>query len=232
MNRDKTEFFDSLVSDALNACSSTLSNFGGTVAGRALQWIMRSRFDEARNIALEEIRRGDRFVSEPADTDQVVAIIFAYLSAARDGTARRNLRLMARIMRGQAAGRSLYADEFLRFASIIDSLSYEEVCTIATIYRVRKYVLPRETGKPSHEIRKSLDDEIASQLVGKDCLFQQEEDLEATKASLQRTGLIYLAGTGWGGKVIYAEGPLLDRLGDLAKLEDPLPEESERPLKT
>src|SRR5262249_40815329 len=56
---------------------------------------------------------------------------------------------MARIMRGQAATRSLYADEFSRFASIIASLSYEEMCTIAIIHRV-----PRRCSREGETRRK------------------------------------------------------------------------------
>ena len=86
--------------------------------------------------------------ADPADSDDVVAIVFKYLAAAREGRACQNLGLMARIMRGQAATRSLYADGFPRFASIIASLNYEEVCTIATIYRVRNELLPKVIGQP------------------------------------------------------------------------------------
>jgi hypothetical protein len=230
MSNNLTQFFGAFVADALQLCGVGLSNFGGTVAGHALQQLIRKRLDDARDIVLEEIQRGDRLPIEPADGDEVVAIVFKYLTAAREGTARRNLRLMARIMRGQAATRSLYADEFSRFASVIASLTYEEVCTVATTYRIRKALLPKGSGQPIHNMRNMLDQEISNRLVGKDCLFRQKEDLEATRAALQRTGLIYLAGTGSSGNAVYAEAPLLDQLGDLAKLEDPLPEEAERPL--
>jgi hypothetical protein len=225
MNSAKPDLFGSLVSDALQGCGLVLSNVQGTVAGLALRGLIQKRLDEARDIALEEISQGDRLITEPADSDEVVAIVFKYLTSAREGTARRNLRLMARIMRGQAARSSLYADEFSRFASIIASLSYEEVCTVATIYRVRKELLPQGSGMPIHDMRKKLDSEITNRLVGKRRLFLQPEDLQATRASLQRTGLMYLAGTGYGGNVVYSEAPLLDILGDLAKLEDLLPEE-------
>jgi hypothetical protein len=47
---------------------------------------------------------------------------FKYLTAAREATARRNLRLMARIVRGQAATRALDAEEFLRLSSMIAAL--------------------------------------------------------------------------------------------------------------
>ena len=67
--------------------------------------------------------------------------------------------------------------------------------------------------------------------MGQNPLFRHKEDLEATRAALQLTGLIYLAGTGYGGGALYSETAHLDQLADLAKLQDPLPEEAERPMR-
>jgi hypothetical protein len=49
-----------LVSEALQACGVTLSNVAGTIAGRAFEQVIGARLDAAREIALDEIWRGDR----------------------------------------------------------------------------------------------------------------------------------------------------------------------------
>lgn len=221
--------FGALVSDALEACGVAFSSVEGTVAGELLSAIMRKRLEAARDIALEEIRRGDRPKEDVADGDEVVAIVFKYLECARQGAARRNLRLMARVMRGQAASGSLFADEFLRYADMVASLSHEEVCTLATMYRVRREFLTRRASDwPAHEKRSTLDRVIKERLVGRNKVFRREAELVATRAALQRTGLIYLAGTTASGQAVYEETLLLDRIGDLANLESPLPEEAKR----
>jgi hypothetical protein len=76
MSNNLTQFFGAFVADALQLCGVGLSNFGGTVAGHALQQLIRKRLDDARDIVLEEIQRGDRLPIEPADGDEVVAIVF------------------------------------------------------------------------------------------------------------------------------------------------------------
>ncbi len=227
------EAFSAVVSDALNAWGEALANSGGMVAGQALSLILRKRLQAAREIAFEEIRTGEKPPNYVIDADEVVAIVYKYLDCARQGTARHNLRLMARIVRGQVAHGDLQADEFLTFADILRSLRHEEVCTLATTYRVRKELVRSKQGSfwaPDEE-RGALDRAIEGQLVGPRKVFRQRDELNATRAALQRTGMIALAGTRGDGTVVYGETPLLERVGRLAMLENPLPEETENSLK-
>jgi hypothetical protein len=120
----------------------------------------------------------------------------------------------------------LQADEFLTFADIVRSLRHAEVCTLATCYRVRRELLkPRQGSRSPHEERQALEQAIEGQLVGHRKLFRQRDELNATRAALQRTGMIALVGTQGDGTVVYGETPLLERLGRLALLETPMPEE-------
>jgi hypothetical protein len=156
-----------LVSDALDACGLALSNLGGSIAGKLISEIFKKRIEAAREIALGEMRRGERFQSYVAHGDEIAAVVMKYLECARQGAARRNLRLMARIMRGQMATRSLYADEFLRFADILASLNREEVCFLGTAYRARRKILGRDRNWPAHELRRNVDHEIEESIGGR-----------------------------------------------------------------
>jgi hypothetical protein len=232
MTSKAVEAFSALVADALNAWGEHLANSGGMVAGQLLSSILRRRIERAREIAFSEIRTGEKPSNYVIDADEVVAIVYKYLDCARQGTARHNLRLMARIMCGQAALADLQADEFLTFADILRSLRHEEVCTLATSYRVRRELLKsKQASWAPHDERQALDRAIEDRLVGPHKLFRHRDELNATKAALQRTGMIALAGTRSDGTVVYAETPLLERVGRLAMLENPLPEETENSLK-
>ncbi|CAB3775261.1 hypothetical protein LMG29542_08643 [Paraburkholderia humisilvae] len=85
---------------------------GGNVAGYALKQLFAKRLDSAREILLEELARGDIRVSE-GDLEEGVAIVYRFLRAAQEGTARVNLRLLSQVIAKQAWQGTMKADEFL-----------------------------------------------------------------------------------------------------------------------
>lgn len=109
--------------DALSAAGSEIiKNF------------LKRRADEAREILFDEIAKGNVLTSEASADDDKIATIFRYLRAAYEGTARLNLRLLAKAIAGRIRAGNLVADEFLLYADALASLSRDEIIAIAAIY--------------------------------------------------------------------------------------------------
>ena len=123
---------------------------------------------------------------------------------------------MAKVAKGQFESEGLYADEFLRYAATLASLSREEVIFLATLHR---HFIGQSTG--SVEIYRKVVDE----LVGR--VFTSKNDVQACLTALQRTGLVLpivtpvLGGAGY----TSAPSPLLERVISLASFEDALKRE-------
>jgi hypothetical protein len=128
----------SALSDVLQALEFGASNLGGTLLGTTLGALLGKRLEAARKIFLEEVRDAKRPVKDVHEQDEVVSVVYRYLDAARQGAARLNLRLLAKVARGQYEREGLYASEFLRYADMIASLRREEVIFLATLHRVFK----------------------------------------------------------------------------------------------
>jgi hypothetical protein len=98
----------------------------------SIRRLLKGRLEAAREIFLEEARSGIAAGSVPPD--EFVSAALRYSRAALEGTARRNLRLMAQVMvHNVPQAPSLYADEFLRWADVLASLRREECIAVATL---------------------------------------------------------------------------------------------------
>ena len=97
-----------------NVFSDILGLFGVPTGTAAMLFreFMGRRADEARDILVQELRRGNVDTLEVASEDEAFSIIYRYSLAMRDGAARRNLRLLARVMVGLAQRDQLFSDEF------------------------------------------------------------------------------------------------------------------------
>ena len=70
-------------------------------------------------------------LEDAAKVDETIAVIHRYFVAARDGTARRNLRLMAKAAAGLLKEDRLSVDEFGRFAPILSELTERQMIVAA-----------------------------------------------------------------------------------------------------
>ncbi|MGI4807500.1 MAG: hypothetical protein ACRYF2_05255 [Janthinobacterium lividum] len=111
-----------------------MGNLAGAGFAIAAQHLLRRRVEWARDILLDELRQGEKTLSD-LEVEEVVAVLLRYARAAQEGTARLNLRLMAKVIAGQVERGVLYADEFLRNADLIAGLKREEVILLGTIHR-------------------------------------------------------------------------------------------------
>ena len=192
---------------------------GTATAGSALGQFQKRRLERAREILLEELRSARISAVEAATEDDAIAIIVRYLRAAQEGSARLNLRLMAKVLAGQAHGGVLYADEFLRYADVLASLSREEVITIAALHKhTKEYQAEVSSGinDPPTPFSRLVDEMVPSH-------FPDEATLEGVCAGAMRTGMIVIATT-WVG---HFTSPLVDRLQELAPFQDALCQEDE-----
>ena len=85
------------------------------------------KMKEARDELIDAIQDGKVDPEDAANKDQTIAVIYRYFVAARDGTARRNLGLMAKAAVGLLKEDRLSVDEFDRFAPILSELTERQM---------------------------------------------------------------------------------------------------------
>ena len=95
-------------------------------ATQLLQSVLRRRMEAARDIFLDEMRHGEKTM-DADEVEEAVTVVHHYLRAAQEGSARANLRVVARVIDGQARRGRISADEFLPYASILATLREAEV---------------------------------------------------------------------------------------------------------
>lgn len=121
-----------LSSDILSAHQFPPANTAGAGAPSVLQHVLTRRLEAGRDVLLEELSRGERALNS-RKPDDLVSILYCYLRAAQEGAARINLRLMARVIAGQAIQGALYADDFFREAGALASLTRSEITLLAAM---------------------------------------------------------------------------------------------------
>jgi hypothetical protein len=216
MSNAVTSLIGSSFADIVSAIGFAGSNVAGSALNEALSRVMHQRAARARNELLVEIQQGIRSPHDAGEVDEFVAILYRYMRAAQEGSARLNLRLMARVIKSQIGGEGLYASEFLRYAELIASLTREEVILIATRHRVRMaFDRSKQTADWSDTSR--VNELVRKELVP--TLFPTELDMFAALTALQRTGLVWPAAATTGGGFVWQDTPLLDRVVGMADFE-------------
>jgi hypothetical protein len=91
------EIVGALITDRLTAAGLP----GASIPVSALKAFLKRRGDEARDILLEELRSGAIVPTQAAANDDAIAAVHRYLMASWQGSARVNLRLMAKAITGR-----------------------------------------------------------------------------------------------------------------------------------
>lgn len=214
-----SQYLGALVGDIASAFQIP----GGSVLGQCIQDLFKKRLETARNILLEEIRQGTKDVYEAHEVDDVVAIVYRYMRAAQEGSARTNLRLLARIIAGQKAEGSLKASDFLYYADIIGALRREEIILLGTY--------ARELQKANQKVRdENLDQTKAENVPGRMATkivntqlvpspFSSGSEIWATANAVSRTGLMTIAYPTFDGPY-FTLTPIFERVSKLASFEN------------
>ena len=118
-----------LISVVVNAFQDALSMMGLPTSslGSVFKAYLETKMKEARDEFFDAIQDGKVDPGDAAKNDETIAVIYRYFVAARDGTARRNLRLMAKAAVGLLKEDRLSVDEFERFALILSELTERQM---------------------------------------------------------------------------------------------------------
>jgi hypothetical protein len=170
---EKVQGAMAIVEDVLHA----LHLPGARTLGALIEKEIKERNKQTFEMLLEEMKKGrDEGVTfEENDAHDFVQMVLRLSDAAEKGTARRNLRLLAQVIVGLKRNQLFQFDNFQRWATVLETLTRDEILLLGTVYRLMK-------GK--EHPWEALKHELVPQT------FKTQGDLEAICASLMRTGLM------------------------------------------
>lgn len=204
--------------DVLSMFSIPGANLTGELARSAVASYLRRQSKAARDILLEEFRLGNIDRIELANEDELGGILFRYFNAIRDNAARLNLRLMAKVMVGQAQRDMLYVDDFSKYSNCLTGLSKEEIIAISKNYAYTESI-------KNNKIEGFLDprnDNIVDGLVPS--IFKSEEHLLSVCSAASRSGLLMISLDM--NTFRFLSTPIMDEVAKLADFQDALRRES------
>lgn len=187
------------------------------------------KLEESRDILVEEIQQGD---FSRVDDDDKISLLHRYAQAAMNGAARINLRLLAKTINSLAQNEKLashiYANEFNRYATVLETLSDEEIQLLANLYILKKE--NEDYIKQNREAEPGINADPYTKLITS--LEFTDPDrisvIQATAGALLRTGLIYQKDIGYGGKISYCLSPFFDKIISLVDFQDALNKEQKK----
>jgi hypothetical protein len=192
-----------IVKDLLHALHLPGAETLGALVEKEIEDRNRSTF-EMLLIELEKARE-EGMTFEENDVHDFAQMVLRLYDAVSKGTAQRNLRLMSQVIVGLKRHRLFEFNNFQRWATVLETLTRDEILLLGTAYRLKK---------------KGVQEEVWAAL--KEALvpepFKTNADLEAVCAALARTGLV-LPASAWGG-MVYLFGDGVVQLGQLAELEN------------
>lgn len=199
----------------LGAVTGTFVKQAGT---KALQAYIQRRAEEAQQVLLKELAKADISAAKAASEDDAIAVIFRFERAVREGTARLNLRLMAKAMVGKIQVGTLIADEFLLYADALATLSRDEVIFIAELLKAHRARVADPTLPPAYENTAASPWSDAKLALTGTGWTEGRVTTAATRS--QRSGFV-MANSAWGGLIFEGTGMLLD-LSKTVDFEDAL----------
>jgi hypothetical protein len=182
---------------------------------------MQKRLDQARDILLEELSSGRIDPLQAAQQDDAIAIIYRYMLAVRDGAARRNLRLLARVVSGLGQRDRLFADDFNKYAEALSRLSRDEILVIGTLHMVKKIAQGQADKAPPVANYWPL---VIKCLAARE--FLTEEHVIGVCCSSQRSGLV-INGLDFDSSAYYGTSPFMDEVAELVDFQDVLRREGD-----
>lgn len=224
MNNNVTNIVVSVISDILSLFKIPTSSIQELWNAHC-----ENKLAESRDILFDEITQGN--FNNIADDDKI-SLMHRYTLAAMNGAARLNLRLLAKAINSIANGEQLpspiYANEFNRYAQILETLSDEEIQLLAQLYKMReddlKYI------RLHNEPPKGINADYFTKLLTNYEYTTPEKvkEIKAIAGALLRTGLIYQENIGCGGSYIYALTPFFDKIIELVDFQDALDKEKKQ----
>jgi hypothetical protein len=203
-----------IVGALVDAGLSAVGVPGGSAAGTLVSSYYQRRAITGREILLDELRRGEIDAAVVTSEDDCIAVIDRYLRASRDGSARVNLRLIAKAIVGALRTNTLVADDFMPHADALASLSRDEIILIA-------HVLAHQ---PISETAEEAGEQWPTIVKAMEAKGWNKEHVQATAARAQRSGYV-LAGSAFD-DLSYRLSPLLMDLCKTVDFDDALRREA------
>lgn len=117
----------SMLADVLSLCGIPTES-----AKEIYESIKQKRSKEALETLFSEIRQGD---FSNVDKSEFIGIIARYQRDALEGTAKNNLKLMAKLITGLNNSNQLTISNFQKFSRILADLTQDEICLLSDLYR-------------------------------------------------------------------------------------------------
>jgi hypothetical protein len=199
-----------------NITGAVLSDFAAvlgipssTVSQVFRNWLNR-KAAEARDILLEELAADRTSDLNVASEDDLIGVVYRYGLAVRDGTARVNLRLLAKTITGLGRRDRIFADEFNKYAEILARLSRDEILVIGTLHRYRKAEERRQGPNVStHQFwTKFIKEIVPSQ-------FPSDEHVIAVCCAALKSGLV-ITPRDFDSTGEFSTSPIMDEVAELA----------------
>ncbi len=210
-----------LGASAVSDLVSALLGVPMSSVGHLLHEHLNNRAREAQDVLLDQLRRGEGPPVQAASADDGIRVIYRYQLAVQEGAARRNLKLLARVIVGLGRHDRLFADEFNKYAEALSRLTRDEILVIGGLHKRRKAEeLKQGKGTSTHQWW----DKAVSDLVPSS--FETEEHVVAVCCSAMRTGLV-ITPRDFDSTGEYATSPIMDEVEELADFEQVLREEDE-----
>jgi hypothetical protein len=184
----------------------------------ALKAFINRRAKEAGQILLEEVRKANIDAARAASEDDVIGVVFRFERAVREGTARLNIRLMAKAMAGRLKYNRLVADEFLLFADALAALSRDEIIVIAEMLIAYRAVQEKPPGPTAGDGIAAVPWHRAKLALENQGWTKDRITTAATRS--QRSGFL-IAQSAYGG-LIFAVSDMLVELGKSVDFDDAL----------
>lgn len=185
--------------------------------------IGRRRLEAAAEIARSKMREG---LAGSFRESEAASLVFDFLRAAEDGTARHNLEIMADLIENGVGEQGLTEDAIRHLMKIVAGLSYDELRVVAGFIRVIRGLEPPEGGavdifKQTAEIWTGVWKGLARSGDVPSVDNMPTTESYARTFALARTGLV-VAHSGFG-MIVFGSGPellSLERLSDVVDLMD------------
>lgn len=203
-----------MLAQELWVASSGDASLRSTALGRVLSW----RLEEAEDILDSELRQIKRRLARVGEVEEAAGMVLRYIRAAQEGTSQIILRIMAKVIRGLAAGSKAKACDFLRYADAVASLTVEEICVVTCL--LEKTVELEELG-----LSKDRDNKAWSQMIDDlvPRMFTDQQHVAEILLAASRTGLVTKAAPFKLGP--FCTTPFLHELAELASLQRAITEE-------
>lgn len=209
-----TEMVSALIGKSTDAVLGYLLERAIEPFGRYLA----QRREDAISELQEELRLAGLSEEEYRTGDANGAAVLKLIRCAEEGTARVNLRMLAQIIASQWRVPPRTQDEFQFWASILASLTYEEIVFLGTLYRNTQQAKEKgtlDTATTTLDAMKASKEELSG---GGRLFGSNPEEFELTASGLTRTGLV-LAVSAFGA-IQYKVTSRMDRLVKLIRLEE------------